>query len=83
MSAPVNEVSPHAAYAAAEERAVRTTKALILAEAQVLTLTARVRELEERVSHFERSEEVQHDAASESDEADAGGAAHTAHPFSD
>lgn len=45
--APAFEVPADVAYAAAEERAVRTTRALILAEAQVITLTARVRELEQ------------------------------------
>lgn len=41
-----NEVPAEAAYAAAEERAVKTTRALILAEAQVLTLGHRVQQLE-------------------------------------
>jgi hypothetical protein len=87
--APAFEVPADVAYAAAEERAVRTTKALILAEAQVLTLTARVRELEQsgrdaagreltlraRVRELEQDEqgEVKHDATQDSPEGAAAG----------
>lgn len=73
-----HEVPADVAYRAAEERAVRTTRALILAEAQVATLERRVAELER-----ERGE-VEHDGAE--DGAGAGGAeseAGQSHPFHD
>lgn len=52
-----HEVPADVAYRAAEERAVRTTRALILAEAQVATLERRVAELErEREQWADRDE---------------------------
>ena len=48
-----SEVPAQAAYAAAEERAIRTTKALILAEAQILTLRGEVARLEREVGRKE------------------------------
>lgn len=47
------EIPADVAYAAAEMRAQRLTKALILSEAQVLTLQQRVNQLEERVNELE------------------------------
>lgn len=53
--APVNEVPVDAAYAAATERALKTTQALILAEAQVLAL---VRQVEEHRRRADVAEEA-------------------------
>jgi len=87
-----NEVSAEAAYAAAEERALKTTRALILAEAQVLTLGHRVQQLERdcityaaRLADYEGTdEEVKHDATEDdSDRPTAGGEARSPHDFSD
>ena len=49
-----DQVPADLAYAAAEESACRTTKALILAEAQVLTLQQTVRELGEETTRLAR-----------------------------
>lgn len=96
QQAPAMEVSAHDAYQAAEQRALRTTQALILAEAQNLTLSNRVRELEaltkeqraELQHYFEQEEnrareEVTHDAAQTDEGADARAEARATHPFSD
>jgi glutamate mutase epsilon subunit len=96
MSDGTVELAADVAYAAAEARALKTTKALILAEGQILTLQQRVRELEaltreqraELQRYFERDEdqargEVTHDAAQIPDEAFAGAEAGAPHPFSD
>lgn len=75
------EVPADVAYEVAVERAVRTTRALILAEAQIATLERRVTELERE---RERRGEVTHDGAE--DGAGAGGAeseAGQSHPFHD
>ena len=90
MSEPA-EVSSAAAYAAAEERAVRTTRALILSEAQVLTLRQQVARLEEENFDLRRrledattpdEEEVTHDATPDEGAAPCG-EVDTAQGFSD
>jgi hypothetical protein len=89
-----NEVPAEAAYAAAEERAVKTTRALILAEAQVLTLGRRVQQLEDECFDLRRrledatapdeQGEVTHDATEDdANRSSTGGEARTAHDFSD
>lgn len=85
-----HEVPADVAYEAAVERAVRTTRALILAEAQVATLERRVAELEAdgralraRLADY-ADEGVKHDGAE--DGAGAGGAEGEVgqpHPFHD
>lgn len=47
------EVPADVAYLAAEDRALRTTKALIMAEAQVLTLRAELGRAEQRATDAE------------------------------
>lgn len=86
------EVPADVAYRAAVERAVRTTRALILAEAQIAVLEERVaslarevRDLGNEVADYRESDEgVKHDGAE--DGAGAGGAESAAgepHPFHD
>lgn len=86
MQQPETEVPAEAAYVAARDRAMRTTQALIEAEARIVDLTWRLEsaEGELRRSRPEPVQEVMHDATDdEADGATAGGAADTAHPFSD
>lgn len=63
------QVTADAAYAAAEARALRTTSALIISEAQVLTLRGELervtRERDELLERTADAGEVTHDAASE------------------
>jgi hypothetical protein len=49
----VNEVSADDAYSAAEERALRTTRALILAEAQIITWKRRYVDAMNRAAELE------------------------------
>lgn len=51
MQQPETQVSTNAAWQAARERAIRTTDALIVAEARIVDLEAHVRELEAERSH--------------------------------
>jgi hypothetical protein len=84
--APAFEVPADVAYAAAEERAVRTTKALILSEATTLTLERRVAALEAELERTRREQRggVRHDGATDTPEgAPAGGEVGTPHPFHD
>lgn len=86
--APAVEIPAEDAYAAAVERAVRTTRALILAEAQVATLERQVAHLtsglervtRERDALLEQDEEVKHDGASDDAGAAAGGEVGLPHP---
>lgn len=97
LETPTAEVPAEAAYAAATNRALMTTNALILAEAQLLCLRKELAEANRRANHAEkqaevlktrmrslkyRAEGVTHDAAN--DEAtDARCEADPSHDFSD
>lgn len=86
-----NSVPVEAAYAAAEDRIMRMTKALILSEAQRLVLQEQLARKDSELFDLRRrlddaltpDEEVKHDAASDEAGPPPGGEADTAPPFSD
>lgn len=85
---PDNEVSAQAAFVAAEDRALRTTKALIMSEALVVTLRANVERLErentEYAARLADYEGVKENAAHDEAGATASdGEAYPSHAFSD
>lgn len=93
LETPTAEVPAEAAYAAATNRALMTTNALILAEAQVLTLQQQVQRLEfdcasyaaqlQRYQEADQDTEVKHDATADEERPSPCCAARTPHHFSD